>query len=160
LVVADPPYGVREGARKVGKKKKHIEREKTHPRPENPPTKHISSCVPYSSPDILKDLLYLAARLLCIGGRLVYWLATTNEYSEKDLPLHPCLSIISNSEQPLSSKWRRRLITMIKIKDYDSEIHSKINPEELGQFGDVAHTDLKTKIFKNLIQQQNKSSED
>jgi tRNA (guanine10-N2)-methyltransferase len=146
-IVADPPYGVREGARKVGKKKKAIEREKTHPKPQNPETKHISSCVAYASADVLKDLLSLAARMLVMGGRLVYWLATTNEYTDKDLPLHPCLRLVSNCEQPLSNKWRRRLITMVKDVEYDESVHGELDSTDLGQRGELAHSNLKAKIF-------------
>lgn len=38
-------------------------------------------------------------------------------YSEEMVPLHPCLRLISNSEQTLSSHTSRRLITMEKIKE-------------------------------------------
>lgn len=38
-------------------------------------------------------------------------------YTEEMIPLHPCLQIISNCEQTLSSHTSRRLITMEKIKE-------------------------------------------
>lgn len=38
-------------------------------------------------------------------------------YSEEMIPLHPCLQLISNCEQTLSSHTSRRLITMEKIKE-------------------------------------------
>ena len=38
-------------------------------------------------------------------------------YSEEMVPLHPCLRLIRNSEQTLSSHTSRRLISMEKIKE-------------------------------------------
>lgn len=38
-------------------------------------------------------------------------------YCEEMLPLHPCLQLISNCEQTLSSHTSRRLITMEKVKE-------------------------------------------
>jgi tRNA (guanine10-N2)-methyltransferase len=75
----------------------------------------------------MKDLLNFAACNLVIGGRLVYWFPTTDLFQENDLPIHPCLKIIANSEQILSLKMRRRLITMIKIKEYNLEQFTLIN---------------------------------
>lgn len=38
-------------------------------------------------------------------------------YCEEMIPLHPCLRLVSNCEQTLSSHTSRRLITMEKIKE-------------------------------------------
>jgi len=123
-IVCDPPYGVREGARKIGKKRKTLEREKSHPKPPDiNSSKHIPQCVAYTVPEILQDLLQFAAFMLRLEGRLVYWFPTTDQYKETDLPLHPCLKIVANSEQPLSSRWRRRLITMVKTQNYIKGVH-------------------------------------
>ena len=69
--------------------------------------------------DVLVDLLDLAARSLRIGGRLVYWLPTTYDFTDADLPHHPCLRTCANLEQPLTQKHGRRLITMEKVAAYD-----------------------------------------
>lgn len=43
----------------------------------------------------------------------------TVSHSEKEVPEHPCLELISNSEDKLTLLISRRLITMKKIKEYD-----------------------------------------
>jgi hypothetical protein len=47
-------------------------------------------------------------------------------YKESDLPRHPCFKVIANSEQPLSTKFCRRLITMEKITPFDPEKHANV----------------------------------
>ena len=43
--------------------------------------------------------------------------ASLSRYCDEMVPLHPCLKMISNSEQTLSSHTSRRLITMEKFKE-------------------------------------------
>lgn len=62
------------------------------------------------------DLLDFSAIHLRVGGRLVYWFPTTPEYTDDDLPQHPSLELVGNSEQSFG-KWSRRLITMEKISN-------------------------------------------
>ena len=40
---------------------------------------HIPQSVPYDVPEVLRDLLVFAAQTLVMGGRLVYWLPTTDQ---------------------------------------------------------------------------------
>lgn len=40
-------------------------------------------------------------------------------YTEEMVPWHPCLRLISNCEQKLSSHTARRLITMEKVKEFE-----------------------------------------
>lgn len=40
-------------------------------------------------------------------------------YTEEMVPWHPCLKLISNCEQKLSSHTSRRLITMEKVKTFE-----------------------------------------
>ncbi|XP_053237821.1 tRNA (guanine(10)-N2)-methyltransferase homolog isoform X2 [Podarcis raffonei] len=42
-------------------------------------------------------------------------------YTEEIIPRHPCLKLISNCEQTLSSHTSRHLITMEKVKDFEDE---------------------------------------
>jgi tRNA (guanine10-N2)-methyltransferase len=121
-IVGDPPYGVRAGARKIGKKVKRKVKEARV----DADLPHIPQSVPYEVPDVLRDLLVFAAQTLVMGGRLVYWLPTTDQYKDSDVPLHPCLKLLANSEQVLSMRLRRRLITMEKIMDFDPSIHSDV----------------------------------
>eukprot|EP00026_Physarum_polycephalum_P008318 Phypoly_transcript_08400.p1 GENE.Phypoly_transcript_08400~~Phypoly_transcript_08400.p1 ORF type:complete len:501 (+),score=85.46 Phypoly_transcript_08400:219-1505(+) len=140
-IVTDPPYGIRAGARKVGKKTK----KKWKPVPQGFHQAHFPQCINYKVSDVLRDLLSLAARQLRIGGRLVYWLPSPTDYSESDLPLHPCLKIIANSPQIMSSLWSRRLITMEKIKDYSSDL-DKLDPSVYGQLTST-HDKLRDVVF-------------
>ena len=111
-IVSDPPYGIRAPARRSGSKKsvvKEIAPEHLHD--------HIPQTQPYGGAAVMRDLLDLAARTLFVGGRLVYLLpCMRSEYREEDLPKHPCLEPVANSEQVLSSKMSRRLITLVKVK--------------------------------------------
>ncbi|XP_032373797.1 tRNA (guanine(10)-N(2))-methyltransferase TRMT11 [Etheostoma spectabile] len=123
-IITDPPYGIRESTRRTGSHK-DVTR--------SPDVFYAESHVPvsqaYHLSDIFTDLLNFSAHHLVLGGRLVYWLPVYRpEYSEEMVPLHPCLRLISNCEQTLSSHTSRRLITMEKIK----------NPEELDSLAHLA----------------------
>lgn len=73
---------------------------------------------PYQLTDIINDLISFSAEYLNLGGRLVFWLPTvTDLYQDQDIPTHPCLLPIANSEQRFGT-WSRRLITMEKVKAY------------------------------------------
>ncbi|XP_068933562.1 tRNA (guanine(10)-N2)-methyltransferase homolog isoform X3 [Petaurus breviceps papuanus] len=110
------PYGIRESTRKTGSQKeipKGIEK---------CPESHIPVSFNYHLSDMFVDLLNFASETLVLGGRLVYWLPVyTPEYMEEIVPRHPCLKLISNCEQRLSSNTARRLITMEKVKDFEDQ---------------------------------------
>jgi len=128
-IVTDPPYGVRAGAKKLGRKetsKKPVamrmyEGVPMHERHDYyPPTK------PYEMSEVLMDLLEFSAYHLKLGGRLVYWLPTiVDEYSNDDVPQHPCMKLVSNSEQNFGA-WSRRLITMQKVAEVHKGEHASI----------------------------------
>ncbi len=65
---------------------------------------------------VMRDLLDMAARNLVVGGRLVYLLPSTSEYTDAEVPVHPCLAVEANSEQKLGQYFSRRLITMRKVR--------------------------------------------
>ncbi|XP_031757878.1 tRNA (guanine(10)-N2)-methyltransferase homolog isoform X3 [Xenopus tropicalis] len=114
-IITDPPYGIRESTRKTGTQKEII---KTDLFPES----HVPVQLNYHLSEIFSDLLAFAAEFLVTGGRLVYWLPVYKpEYTEEVLPRHPCLKLISNCEQMLSSHTSRRLITMEKVKDFEEK---------------------------------------
>ncbi|XP_043199074.1 tRNA (guanine(10)-N2)-methyltransferase homolog isoform X1 [Amphibalanus amphitrite] len=88
-IVTDPPYGIRE-----------------------------VSQAGYCAGALFADLLQLAAERLTLGGRLVFWLPVARaEYAADQLPRHDCLRLVANSEQPLTSRASRRLITMEKWRE-------------------------------------------
>ncbi|KAM6968171.1 tRNA (guanine(10)-N(2))-methyltransferase TRMT11 [Aplochiton taeniatus] len=112
-VITDPPYGIRESTRRTGSQK-----DTTKPPEDFCGDSHVSVSMAYHLSDIFIDLLNFSARHLVMGGRLVYWLPIYRpEYCEEMVPLHPCLQLVSNCEQTLSSHTSRRLITMEKIKE-------------------------------------------
>ncbi|XP_067402816.1 tRNA (guanine(10)-N2)-methyltransferase homolog isoform X2 [Emydura macquarii macquarii] len=115
-IITDPPYGIREATRRTGSQKEIVKA--TERGTEN----HISISSNYHLSDIFFDLLNFAAEYLLMGGRLVYWLPVYKpEYTEKIIPWHPCLKLISNCEQMLSSHTSRRLITMEKVKEFEDK---------------------------------------
>nr|XP_054750929.1 tRNA (guanine(10)-N2)-methyltransferase homolog [Lytechinus pictus] len=108
-IITDPPYGIREKTRKVGGDKDQGERD-------DQCSYHVPATQSYFLSDIFTDLLNFSAHYLRLHGRLVYWLPIYRpEYSEDQIPHHPCLEIISNDEQMLNSTLSRRLITMEKM---------------------------------------------
>lgn len=149
-IVTDPPYGVRAGAKTLGRKDPSKQASEprmaveegvySHLLPDYiPPTK------PYEMSEVVADLLMFAVKFLVLGGRLVYWLPTvTEDYTIDDLPTHPCMELISNCEQAFG-QWSRRLITMEKIKEWDGETalgpptgdmnKSTTAPKQQGHFG-------------------------
>lgn len=84
---------------------------------------HIPSTAPYTLPECVHDLLDLAARLLVKGGRLVFFFpAARDECSLDFFPTHPCFTLRASSEQILSTRYSRCLLTMEKTGDYTDEI--------------------------------------
>ena len=133
-ILCDPPYGLRAGARKSGTKNP-IKIPKEYENNHHPRTQL------YDQKDIMFDLLQFVAKYLKLGGRFVYLLPATIDFDEKkDLPMHPCLRIVGNSEQKCQGIFRRRLITMEKWKEFEENMVPHIPPKP-----DFA--DMKNKIF-------------
>ncbi|KAI0930157.1 hypothetical protein AcW1_008911 [Taiwanofungus camphoratus] len=159
-IVTDPPYGVRAGAKRLGRKSKP-EKVPQEPRstqsailnrpddgPYIPPTK------PYELSTLASDLVMLARYMLRPRGRLVFFLPTvTDEYEELDVQSMLCegMEIVANSLQNFGS-WGRRLITLRKTtsKCYPPPLFS--SPERQGE-GSVhvpAHRDFREKYFQGF----------
>ncbi|CAN0892343.1 tRNA (guanine(10)-N2)-methyltransferase homolog [Linum grandiflorum] len=104
-IICDPPYGVRAGGI-IG----------PYTVPDEKRTDHIPSTAPYS-----------LAKMLVMGGRLVYFYPVLREEEsvEVTFPEHPCFELISSSEQILSSRYSRVLLTMVKRSPYTEEVASK-----------------------------------
>ncbi|XP_012692919.1 tRNA (guanine(10)-N2)-methyltransferase homolog [Clupea harengus] len=116
-VITDPPYGIRESTRRTGSHKDII-----RPPEDYYGESHVPVTLEYRLSDIFTDLLNFAAHHLVMGGRLVYWLPIYRpEYCEEMIPMNPCLSLLSNCEQVLSTHTSRRLITMEKTKEPEEE---------------------------------------
>ncbi|KAF9644600.1 tRNA guanosine-2'-O-methyltransferase [Thelephora ganbajun] len=139
-IVTDPPYGVRAGAKRLGRKKTReivIERVQTFmaarefcvsrflcvfatfnlyylcnrsDQPYTPPTK------PYELSELISDLVLFSRAMLKPQGRLVFFLPTvTEEYEEIDIETMMCdgMEVVANSLQNFGN-WGRRLITIKK----------------------------------------------
>mmetsp|Transcript_6756 Transcript_6756/g.12369 ORF Transcript_6756/g.12369 Transcript_6756/m.12369 type:complete len:583 (+) Transcript_6756:155-1903(+) len=117
-IVCDPPYGVRAGGRKSGGKRENMKKV-----PEEFKDSHIPSTGVYELSECLADLLDLSAKLLRVGGRLVYFFPCSNGIVLEDfLPSHPCLTLEHISEQALTQLFGRKLVTMVKHCDWDPEL--------------------------------------
>ena len=99
-----------------------------------------------------------------MGGRLYF--ALSRDFREEELPSHPCLRVVANSEQRLSQFWSRRLITMEKVHPYDGthvdynsylvEARRKISAAAARhREASVAYTDLHNKL-KRMAQDARK----
>jgi tRNA (guanine10-N2)-methyltransferase len=124
-IICDPPYGVRAGGRKSGGRKLLKGAVEPYIVPDDKRTDHIPSTAPYSLVECVHDLLDLAAKMLVMGGRLVFFYPILREEDSphNHFPVHPCFKLISSSEQILSSRYCRVLLTMVKISPYTEEIH-------------------------------------
>ncbi|CAJ0602217.1 unnamed protein product [Cylicocyclus nassatus] len=138
-IVTDPPYGIREKGRKIGKKPR-----KDHwTLPGSEHEAHFPEKAPYSLERTFTDLCDLAAAVLTIGGKLSFWFPVILEsYSEACLPYHPALELISNCEQRLSLKASRRLLTYRKFREptTNDRAYYPANHYENGTFRDAIFT--------------------
>lgn len=113
-IVCDPPYGVREGLKVLGSKDEVkfagkenviIDGVPAHLRKD-----YIQPKKPYEFNALLDDLLEFSAAHLIPGGRLCFWMPTSNaEFKENQIPLHPDLELTSCNLQDFN-KWSRRLL--------------------------------------------------
>ncbi|KAM3873189.1 tRNA (guanine(10)-N(2))-methyltransferase TRMT11 [Diretmus argenteus] len=144
-IITDPPYGIRESTRRTGSYK-----DVTKPPEDFGGESHVPVSMAYHLSDIFTDLLNFSARHLVIGGRLVYWLPVYRpEYCEEMVPLHPCLRLISNCEQTLSSHTSRRLITMEKIKEpEESDALAHLSDPQFSPY--QGHNAFREKYFSGL----------
>uniref|UniRef100_A0AAR2IHD8 tRNA (guanine(10)-N(2))-methyltransferase TRMT11 n=1 Tax=Pygocentrus nattereri TaxID=42514 RepID=A0AAR2IHD8_PYGNA len=144
-IITDPPYGIRESTRRT------VYLPFLH--------SHVPVSMAYHLSDIFADLLNFAAHHLVMGGRLVYWLPIYRpEYCEEMVPLHPCLSVISNCEQTLSSHTSRRLITMEKIKEPEkSDVLAHLADSRFSPY--QGHNSFREKYFSGITKKNGKGSE-
>nr|GMC81325.1 tRNA (guanine(10)-N2)-methyltransferase homolog [Ipomoea batatas] len=123
-IICDPPYGVRAGGRKSGGRKLLKGVVDPYTVPDDKRTDHIPSTASYSLVECVHDLLDLAARMLVMGGRLVYFFPVLrdDESITPTFPEHPCFRLVASSEQILSLRYSRVLLTMVKTGPYTEDI--------------------------------------
>ncbi|GAB4855310.1 hypothetical protein Ancab_023929 [Ancistrocladus abbreviatus] len=123
-IICDPPYGVRAGGRKSGGRKLLKGAVDPYTVPDDKRADHIPSTAPYSLVECVHDLLDLAAKMLVMGGRLVFFypVLREDESVENNFPGHPCFKLVATCEQILSLRYSRVLLTMVKVASYTEEI--------------------------------------
>eukprot|EP01036_Dinobryon_divergens_P033271 gene33271-43022_t len=112
-IVTDPPYGIRAGAKKSGRKG-----ELRYSIAEERRADHVPAVQPYPVEEVMLDLLHTAATALRCGGVLTYLIPTTYDFTLTDLPLHPCLDLLQVCHQPLSARHGRRAVVMPYSSDH------------------------------------------
>lgn len=144
-IVCDPPYGIKEGMR--------VFREDTIA--SGLERNHFQGTERVRFIDFLQGILDFATNVLVVGGKLVYWLPTTPEYCEEDVPTHPALQLLFNCEQPLTTRMSRRMITMMRVPDKEKERNEKARSEKSieqrrggGRERMPAHFDLACKLLR------------
>uniref|UniRef100_A0A2I3H8M1 tRNA (guanine(10)-N(2))-methyltransferase TRMT11 n=1 Tax=Nomascus leucogenys TaxID=61853 RepID=A0A2I3H8M1_NOMLE len=142
----DPPCGIRESTRRTGSLKE-IPNEI-----EKCPESHIPVSLSYHLSDMFFDLLNFSAETLVVGGRLVYWLLMyIPEYTEEMVPWHPCLKLISNCEQKLSSHTSRCLITMEMVKKFENcDRYSHLQSDHFLPY--QGHNSFREKCFSGVTE--------
>lgn len=123
-IVCDPPYGIREGLKVLGRRLDGRSLPEEHGSAKrmadgsfevNGVPSHIlpdfvAPKRPYSFNRMLDDILEFAARSLVDGGRLAFWMPCANESEERfEIPQHPLLPLKHSCVQTFN-KWSRRLL--------------------------------------------------
>ncbi|KAI0562527.1 tRNA methyltransferase 11 [Gracilaria domingensis] len=141
-IVCDPPYGIKEGMKVF--REDHIDASLQH--------NHFQGTQRVRFVDFLAGVLQYAVNTLVVGGRLVYWLPTTNDYTPEDVPNHPALRLVSNCEQPLTSRMSRRLLTMVRLSDKEAGLNQRERDRQAGVQNATArmpaHVDLACKLLR------------
>ncbi|UZJ57189.1 hypothetical protein CBS101457_006509 [Exobasidium rhododendri] len=130
-IVADPPYGVRAGAKQLGRRDLNKQRDTPFVLSDGTYSHHqqdyLPPMKPYALNDLLIDLMNFSAKLLKAKGRLVFWMPTMIECEEDtdgatggssmqalQLELTQDFVLLSHSLQDFGA-WGRRLITLEKV---------------------------------------------
>ena len=114
-IICDPPYGIRARSRTAGSKTGDLT--------------YVPDTNQYEGRQLVADLMEMAAELLRVGGRLVFLLPTDRaNYEKGKLPTHPYLNLVANSENVLSRKISRRLLTYERLEQPQS------TPSSHGEF--------------------------
>ncbi|KAK7442095.1 hypothetical protein BaRGS_00040537 [Batillaria attramentaria] len=148
-IITDPPYGIREPTLKIGtdNPKASI--------PDDCKDNHHPQRLRYHLSDIFRDLLNFAARFLKMNGRLVYWLPVYRpDYSEANIPQHPCLQMVANCEQTLNTTISRRLITMEKIAEHQEQLSKEGATVEVDHYEDKSFRERYFRANRTIIAEQ------
>merc|ERR1712150_211861 len=125
-IVCDPPYGVRELCKKVGKKNDQeswVERiGKCNEAEEKGDLMdirvHYPQRVEYPMEQLFRDLVKFAAKVLTIGGRLTFWLPVNMKQLDEHKISHPDMQLVAKCIDPFSDKTGRELWVFEKIQQF------------------------------------------
>lgn len=133
------PYGIRAGAKKLGRRKDKVFIPK--PNPADNAT-HIPPTKPYDLDEVVVDLLNFASEKLKIGGRLVFCIPKANDQMRSYLQ-QPCLTLKSVPFQDLG-KWGREFWVFEKTRSANlKQTFSRITLESQSKFRELYFTGFK-----------------
>ncbi|KAG8213883.1 tRNA guanosine-2'-O-methyltransferase [Butyriboletus roseoflavus] len=153
-IITDPPYGVRAGAKRLGRKKLRDDRPLPQiPRP-GPNEPYIPPTKPYELSALIADLIFFARYQLKPRGLLVFFLPTVTEtYEEVDIQAALCegMELVGNSVQGFGS-WGRRLITIRKAttESYPPPTFDSAVIHDVASSRIPAHKDFREKYFQGF----------
>ncbi|TFK54530.1 tRNA guanosine-2'-O-methyltransferase [Heliocybe sulcata] len=158
-IITDPPYGVRAGAKRLGRKKHRPDLTPSTPASvRDPDMPYIPPTKPYELAELARDLVLLSRYLLKPRGRLVFFLPTvTDEYQEVDVQTMLCegMEVIANSLQDFGS-WGRRLVTIRKTTlerypapTFDARLPAPNGSEDVAAHV-PAHQDFRRRYFEGF----------
>ena len=124
-IVCDPPYGVREGLKVLGRRVHDSDLANGRAVNDGPyfvegvPSHLLPGFVapkrPYSFNRMLDDIMEFAARALVDGGRLAFWMPCANHADEEfPVPSHNMLELKHSCIQ-VFNKWSRRLLVYERV---------------------------------------------
>ncbi|XP_075246495.1 tRNA (guanine(10)-N(2))-methyltransferase TRMT11-like [Convolutriloba macropyga] len=126
-IVTDPPYGIREGIKTINSDVK-LNSVESH-----------ASMQQHSPIEMFKKLVEFAARLLKVGGRLVFWMPTLTAMldfePEKHVPKHPAMKLMHCCFQTITHTSSRSLLCMEKVSAFpnsDVEATVEVDYYDLG----------------------------
>ena len=114
-IVTDPPYGVREGIKKIGRKPNKRKKDVIVD-PTAPGFIHVPMRTVYPYRELLEDIVMFGVRNLRPGGRLVLWHASAKDVPiedfsiERDLPHHEELELLNVGLQVCGTVNRRMVL--------------------------------------------------
>ncbi|KAE8260198.1 hypothetical protein A4X13_0g502 [Tilletia indica] len=121
-IVADPPYGIRAGAKRLGRRNLARQRDEPFQMADGSLAHELSDYIaptrPYHLLDLTRDLLDFAHYLLVPKGRLVFWLPCVNEDDGQavEVPERAGMRLVASSTQDFG-RWSRMLITVEKVSE-------------------------------------------
>ncbi|KAF9610233.1 hypothetical protein IFM89_021426 [Coptis chinensis] len=124
-IIYDPPYGVCVGGRKSGGRKLLKGIVDPYTVPDDKRLDHVPSTAPYSLAECIHDLFELAARMLVMGGRLVFFYPVLREDGSTDthFPEHPCfIEEIADAAVKMHLDFRENHLKWLE----DGKLHSAV----------------------------------